>query len=55
MTLLTKEEFKENELEPLEKEVYFCEPKNGILFDEESEDGKKRQNEDLVSYLTSLE
>ena len=55
MTLPTEEKFKENDLEPLEKEVYFCEPENGIFFDEEGEDGKKRQDEDLVSYLTSSE
>ena len=50
-----KEKFKKNDLEPLEEEVYFCEPKDGIFFDEESEDGKERQDEGLVSYLTSSE
>ena len=39
----------------LEGEVYFCEPERGILFDEETEDGEQRQDEDLVSYLTSSE
>ena len=42
-------------MEPLEEEVSFCEPKNVIFFDEEGKDGKKRQDKDLVSYLTSLE
>ena len=42
-------------IEPLEEEVYYCESENGIFFDEEGEDGKKRQDEDLVSYLTSSE
>ena len=39
----------------LEGEVYFCEPERSILFDEETEDEEQRQDEDLVSYLTSSE
>lgn len=54
-TLQTKEKFKENALGLLKGEVYFCEPERGILFDEETEDGEQRQDEDLVRYLTSSE
>ena len=47
--------YKENELEPLEEEVYFCEPEDDTFFDEESEDGEQRQDEDIVSYLRTSE
>ena len=55
MTSQAKEKFKENKLEPLEEEVYFCEPEKGTFFDEESEDGEQRQDEDIVSYLRTSE
>ena len=52
-TLEMQKTFKDIEQGSLEEEGYFCEAEQGILFDEESEDEKERQEDDLGSCLRS--
>ena len=48
-----EKKFKDIEQGSLVEEGYFCEDEQGTFFDEENENKKERQDDDLVSYLTS--
>ena len=54
-TLQTKGKFRENKSGLLKEEVYLCKPEKGTFFDEESEDGEEKQDENLINCLTSSE